>query len=312
MRAAVVQESGKLETVEVPDPVPGPGQVLVEVEAIGAGFVDVMVSRGEYPGGPGGPGAVPGVEVTGRVSAVGPDADGDLVGRRVLALTGTGGYAELAVAGAVLPVPEDADAAEVLALGTNALVAELALRRAGTAAGNRVLVRGAGGGIGVPATQLARAAGADVTAVTSSQARGERLRELGATRIFDRTAAALPDGSYDVVVDTVAGPDTGKHLGLLRDNGRYVLVGAAGGMPGNDVVAALLGGFHRSPSLLAFSLNSVAAPEVLRSWQEITTLWQRGELTPVVHDRLKLSEADHAVELLGRGAPFGKLVLLPR
>ncbi|MFD4640092.1 zinc-binding alcohol dehydrogenase family protein [Lentzea sp. NPDC058436] len=308
MLAAVVRESGKLETVEVPDPVPGPGQVLVDVEAIGAGYVDVMISRGQYPGATGGAGTVPGVEVVGRVR------DGDLAGRRVLAFAGDGGYAEQFVTGAsaVLPVPEDADATEVAALGMNALVAHLALRRASAAAGDSVLIRGAGGGIGVLTTQLARAIGADVTAVTSSQARGERLRELGASRIFDRTTAEVPAESYDVVIDTVAGPGTASYLGLLGGNGRYVLAGAAGGMPSDDVVATLLRDFHRSPSLFAFSLNSVAAPDLLRAWEEVTALWQRGELTPVIHDRLKLGEAAHAIELVERGTPFGKVVLLPR
>lgn len=308
MRAAVVQESGELATAEVADPVPGPGQVLVDVEAIGAGYVDVMISRGEYPGATGGAGTVPGVEVVGRVRT------GDLAGRRVLAFAGSGGYAERFVTGAdaVLPVPEDADAIEVVALGMNALVAHLALRRASAVAGERVLVRGAGGGIGVLATQLARAIGADVTVITSSRARGERLRELGAARIFDRTTAEVPGESYDVVIDTVAGPGTARHLGLLGANGRYVLAGAAGGLPSDDVVGTLLRDFHRSPSLFAFSLNSVAAPDLLRSWEEVVALWRRGDLTPVVHDRLELTDAAQVIELLGRGAPFGKVVLLPR
>ncbi|MFE0023958.1 zinc-binding alcohol dehydrogenase family protein [Amycolatopsis sp. NPDC059021] len=313
MRAAVVQTSGEVRLVDVPEPTPGPGQVLVEVEAIGAGYVDVMVRRGEYPGSTG-PGSVPGAEVAGRVQAVGPGAPGDLVGQRVLAILGVGGYAEQVVAdaGRVLPVPRDADAAEAVALGVNALVAEHALRRAGTTAGERVLIRGAGGGIGVLTTQIAHARGAEVTAVTSSPARGKRLRELGAARIVDRTSGAAPDQTYDVVVDTVAGPDTGSYLELLRDNGRYVLCGAAAGAPTEDVLATLVRDFHKSPTLLAFSLNSVTPEELSRSWQEVTALWQQGLLSPVLHRSLTLSDAEQALELLERGAPFGKVVMLRR
>ncbi|MFD7712006.1 zinc-binding dehydrogenase [Streptomyces sp. NPDC059786] len=115
-----------------------------------------------------------------------------------------------------LPVPRGTDAAEAVALGVNAFVAEIALHRAGTAAGERVLVRGAGGGIGSLATQIASARGAEVTAVTSSAARGERLLELGAARIVDRTAVTVPDQTYDVIVDTVAGPDMRRYLKPLR------------------------------------------------------------------------------------------------
>ncbi|GAA1106701.1 quinone oxidoreductase family protein [Streptomyces javensis] len=313
MRAAVVRPSGALGVIEVPEPEPGPGQVLVEAEVIGAGYVDVMLSRGEYRGIPG-PGSVPGVEVVGRVRAAGPGAPGDLVGRRVLAMPGFGGYAERVVVDAdrVLPVEREADAAEAVGLGVNALVAETALYRAGVAAGEQVLVRGAGGGIGSLATQLASARGAEVTAVTSSAARGERLLELGASRIVDRTGSAVPDRTYDVIVDTVAGPDTGRYLRLLRDNGRHVMCGGVAGAPDEDLLAALLGDFHKSPTLLALSLNSLTPRELLRSWQEITALWTKGSLSPVLYRRLALTDAQQALELLERGTPFGKVVLVPR
>ncbi|MFD9893626.1 zinc-binding alcohol dehydrogenase family protein [Amycolatopsis sp. NPDC059027] len=313
MRAAVVQTSGEVRLVDVPEPTPGPGQVLIEVEAIGAGYVDVMVRRGEYPGSTG-PGSVPGAEVVGRVQDAGPGAPGDLVGQRVLAILGVGGYADWVVAdvGRVLPVPQDADAVETVALGVNALVAGIALRRAGMTAGEHVLVRGASGGIGVLATQIAHARGAEVTAVTSSPARGKRLRELGAARIVDRTSSAAPDQTYDVVVDTVAGPDTAKHLELLRDNGRHVLCGAAGGPPAEDVIATLVRDFHKSPTLLGLSLNSVKPEELRESWQEVMALWKQGQLSPVVHQRLELSDAEQTLKLLESGAPFGKVVMLPR
>ena len=314
MRAAIVRTPGELAVVEAPAPVPAAGQVLIEVEASGAGYVDVTARRGEYPT-PLDAGATPGIEVVGRVTAAGPGTPAELVGDRVLAvLPAFGGFAEQAVADvdALLPAPDGA-AADLIAVGVNGLVAEIALRRAGPAAGERVLVLGAGGGIGVLATQLARARGAEVTAVTSSAARGERLRALGATRVLDRTRSALPeDEPYDVVVDTVAGPALGRHLRLLGPNGRHVLCGAAAGAPDPAAFASLLHDFHKSPTVFLLSLNSVAPRDRRRSWTRILALMAAGRLSPVIDRCLPLAEADAALRRVADGAAFGKVVLVPR
>ncbi|GAA3547952.1 zinc-dependent alcohol dehydrogenase family protein [Amycolatopsis ultiminotia] len=307
----VVTESGGLAEAEAPEPVPGPGQVRVAVEAIGVGYVDVMAARGDYAYFPG-PGSPLGLEVAGRVSATGPDVPGGLAGQRVLALPEFGGFAEQVVVPVerVLPSPDNA-AVEVVALGLNALVAEIALHRSGLAAGDHVLVRGAGGGIGVLATQIAAAHGAEVTAVTSSPARGERLRALGAARIADRTVSPLPDGTYDVVLDTVAGADLGRHLALLRPNGRYVLCGGAGGDPGPDAFASLLREFHRSPTFTSFSLNSVPGEELRLSWKRIAELVRETRLVPVLDERFPLGAAAAALAAVAGGKVFGKVLLMP-
>ncbi|MGI5230474.1 quinone oxidoreductase family protein [Actinoallomurus sp. CA-142502] len=315
MLAAIVRTPGELAVVDAPVPVPAAHQVLIEVEAAGAGYVDVMALRGEYPT-PLGTGATPGVEVVGRVTAVGPDTPAELVGDRVLAvLTAFGGFAEKAVADmeGIVPAPDDVGAPDLVATGVNALVAEIALRRAGVTEGERVLVLGAGGGIGVLATQIARAHGAEVTAVTSSAARGERLRTLGATRVVDRTRSALPDDdTYDVIVDTVAGPALGRHLRLLRPNGRHVLCGAAAGVPDPAAFASPLHDFHKSPTVLFFSLNSVAPRDRRQSWTRVLALMAEGRLSPVIDRCLPLAEADAALRRVADGTAFGKVVLVPR
>ncbi|WP_032915662.1 MULTISPECIES: quinone oxidoreductase family protein [Streptomyces] len=315
MKAVIATSSGDPAIADAPEPSPAPGQVRVDVEAAGVGYVDVMALRGEYPAFPGA-GAVPGVEAVGQVTAVGPDVSEGLVGQRVLALLpGFGGFAETAVADAelVFPVPLGAQAADVVAIGVNALVAELALHRVGAAVGERVLVRGAGGGIGMLATQIARAQGAEVTAVTSSAERGERLRALGASHILDRTkASTLPGAAYDIVVDTVAGPELGKHLELLRPNGRYVICGAAGGLPDTESFAPLLRNFHTSPSLYAFSLNSVAPEDMQGSWKRVMALLDEGRVSAVVDRGFALAEAEDALRRVAAGKAFGKVVLLPR
>ncbi|MGW3467304.1 quinone oxidoreductase family protein [Saccharopolyspora sp. NPDC000995] len=313
MKAVVVRSSEELAVVDAPEPAPGPGHVLVEVDAIGVGYVDVMARRGEYPYFPGA-GSVPGLEVVGCVTAVGPDVPEGLVGQRVLALPAFGGYAEKVVAEAdrVFPAPPGTDTGGVVAVGVNAMVAELALHRVRVASGERVLIRGAGGGIGGLATQIAHARGGEVTVVTSSAARGGRLRALGAARVVDRTDSALPSGAFDVVVDPVAGPDLGKHLELLRPNGRYILCGAAGGVPGPESFEPLLRDFHRSPTLFAFSLNSVTPEDLRLSWKRIGTLLEEGRISAVVDQRFPLTEADAALRRVESGKPFGKVVLLPR
>ncbi|GAA2668976.1 MULTISPECIES: zinc-binding dehydrogenase [Actinosynnema] len=237
-----------------------------------------MAARGDYPFFPG-PGAAPGLEVVGRTPT----------GRRVLAL----------------PAPDGLDA---IGIGLNALVAELALHRARVSPGDRVLVRGAGGGIGVLAVQIARARGALVTAVTSSPERAHRLRDLGATEIVDRTRAE-PGGEHDVVVDTVAGPGVAAHLRLLAPNGRYALCGGVAGDPGPDPFAALLRDFHRSPTVIALSLNSVAPDELARSWERVLALAATGALRPVVRQRLPLDRIGEALRLVGSGRVFGKVVV---
>ncbi|MEC3992445.1 zinc-binding dehydrogenase [Actinacidiphila sp. DG2A-62] len=310
MKAMIVEPSRELALAEVPEPAPGPGQALVEVEAIGVGYVDVMARRGDDAHFPG-VGSVLGLEVVGRVRAASGVAE-ELVGKRVLALPDSGGYAERVAADAdrLLPAPEGADPVEVVALGLNALVAEGALHRTGLAAGERVLVRGASGGIGVLATQIAHARGAEITAVTSSPEKAERLRTLGAAKVIDRTRADRPEDTYDVVVDTVAGPQVGEYLQLLRPNGRYVLCGGAGGVPGSEVFDLLLRDFHRSPTLLAFSLMSVAPAGRRRSWDRVVELFADGRLSAVLDTTFPLTQAATALRRVESGTSFGKVVLL--
>ncbi|SFK07663.1 Alcohol dehydrogenase GroES-like domain-containing protein [Amycolatopsis sacchari] len=168
----VVEAPQQVAVADVPEPVPGPAQALVEVEAIGVGYVDVMALKVEYAPFPG-VGSVLGLEVVGRVRTAGSGVPQELGGKRVLALPDFGGYAERVVVDAakLLPVPDGADPVDVVALGLNALVAEGALSRTGVVPGERVLIRGASGGIGVLATQIAHARGAEVTVVTPRRAR---------------------------------------------------------------------------------------------------------------------------------------------
>lgn len=294
MKAVLVEPQQQLVLADTPDPAPGPGQAAVEVEAIGVGYFDIMNLRN-------GATSVPGVEVVGRVRD----------GRRVLALVLSGGYAEQVVADAdqLYPVPDNLDPADAVALGVNAMVAESAVHRTAVAPGERVLVRGASGGIGVLATQIAHARGAEVTAVTSSAEYGERLRTLGAAKIVDRTRER-PEETYDVIIDTAAGPQVREHLELLRPNGRYVLCGGTAGVPEPEAFEPLMRDFHKSPTLFAFSLNSVSPEERRKSWDRVLELVEAGQLVAVRDRTFPLAGAAAALQHVEQGKSFGKVVLL--
>lgn len=316
MKAVIVPSFGDstvLQVIDLTEPRPQPGQVLVQVEAAGVGYVDVMARNGDYQ--PlSEPGFVPGVEAAGTVAAVGDGVDEHWLGQRVFALTGRGAYAERVVADArdVVRLPEGLSAADAVALGVNALVARLGLERASVKEGERVLVRGAGGGIGLMAAQLATLTGGAVTAVTSSPERGDRLRDLGVARVQDRTTGQ--DGSadtYDIIVDPVAGPDLGRYIERLRPNGRYVLVGAAGGAPAPDTFGSILTTYHNSPTLLVFSLKSVDADTVGAAAAGLFGQAARGDLRAVIDEQIPLAEARRAHERLESTPVFGKITLRP-
>ncbi|MDR3518781.1 MAG: zinc-binding dehydrogenase [Azospirillaceae bacterium] len=292
---------------------PEAGQISIAVEAVGVGFVDVMARQGTYPLFPE-PGFVPGVEVAGTVDEVGPDVDANWRGRRVFAVCGVGGYAERVVIDLVkvVPLPDKLSAGQAVGTGVNALVASFALERTGADAGEHVLVRGASGGIGVMATQLAARKGCVVMAVTSSASRADRLRALGATRTILRgTGEDTVAGAYDVVVDTVGGSDMGRFLTMLKPNGRYVLCGGAGGPPPADLLARLFAEFHKSPSLMCFSLNSIDDDHRRPVADELFRLTAEGSIEAVIDEGLRLDQAAEAHRRMAAGDLFGKIVLRP-
>lgn len=297
-----------------PDPVAGPGEVVIGVEAAGVGYVDIMARKGGYVAFPEA-GFVPGLEVAGQVLATGAGVDPAWIGKSAFAMPMKGGgYAErVRVAAAQLvPIPEGLSCRSAVALGMNAIVAKIAVTRAAVARGESLFVRGAGGGIGMMAVQFGAALGAIVSATTSSETRSKRLRALGAARIIDRTAATRDgDENYDVIVDTVAGPELSQQIGRLNDNGRYILCGGVAGAPKADFGMALLGIFHRSPTFLAFSLNSLPATTVVAAATEVFADAVAGRVSAVIDRELRLDEAVAAHVALEAGAPFGKVLLIP-
>ncbi|MFD4561420.1 zinc-dependent alcohol dehydrogenase family protein [Streptomyces sp. NPDC058469] len=320
MKAVVVREFGNpdgLEVVDLSVPVPGPGQVRITTEAIGVGGVDAVIRRGTLAAYGFREGHLLGSEVAGSVNAVGDGVDASWVGRRVWAFTGlAGGYAEQAVASVddVLPLPDGLTGADAVTVGGSGVVAHFALDRARFAPGERVLVRGAAGSIGIMAVQLAARNGAGAVAVTTSSAqRGARLRDLGATHVLDRSGVAdsdVPSG-FDVVIDVVGGSQVPLFLDRLNDNGRYVAVGMVGGQPPADFGMRLMDGFRRSLSFATFSSDTVPGADrrAVRSSQFNDAA--KGDLHTVVHEVLPLRQAALAHHAMDAGTVFGRIVLTP-
>jgi NADPH2:quinone reductase len=318
VKAIAIQRFGGpdgLAVVELPDPTPAAGQVLIATEAIGVGGVDAMILRGTLGRYGFEEGHVLGGEIAGTVIAVGAGADPSVVGRRVWAFTGTGGgYAELAVAPAdgLVALPDGLSAADAVTLGSSGAVAHFGLRHGRFAAGESVLVRGAAGGIGIMTVQLAARGGAGAVAVTTSSAeRGERLRALGATHVLDRAGTGgddAPDG-YDVIIDIVAGSDMPSFFAKLNPNGRMVAVGATAGFPPADFGMALFGAFQQSLSFATFSANTVPAADRRAVTVELLAAGARGELHAATHEQLALADAALAHRKLAAGEVFGRLVL---
>ncbi|MCS0637001.1 zinc-binding dehydrogenase [Streptomyces sp. LP05-1] len=326
MKAVVIREFGSpdgLAVVDVPAPVPGPGQVRITTEAIGVGGVDAVIRRGTLAAYGFREGHLLGSEVAGRISALGEGVDASWLGRRVWAFTGlSGGYAEQAVAPVeeVLPLPDGLAGADAVTLGGSGVVAHFALDRARFAPGETVLVRGAAGSIGITAVQLAARGGAGAVAVTTSSAeRGARLRDLGATQVLDRSGEAGSDAppdsdvppGFDVVIDVVGGPGLSLFLDRLNPNGRYMAVGVVGGQPPADFGTRLMNAFRKSLSFATFSADTVPGPDrqAVRSSQ--FTEAAHGDLRTVVHEVLPLDQAASAHRAMDAGKVFGRIVLAP-
>lgn len=320
MKAVVIRTFGHpdgLEVVDLPAPVPAPGQVQIATEVIGVGGVDAVIRRGTLAAYGFREGHLLGSEIAGSVTAVGEGVDASWIGRRVWAFTGlSGGYAEQAVAAVedILPLPEGLSGADAVALGGSGVVAHFALDRARLAPGETVLVRGAAGSIGITAVQLAARGGAGSVVVTTSSAqRGARLRDLGATHVLDRSGDGDPDApqGFDVVIDVAGGSQLPHFLDRLNPNGRFVAVGVIGGQPPADFGMRLMDAFRKSLSFATFSSDTVPGPQrqAVRSSQFAEAA--QGNLRTVVHEVLPLDQAAAAHRQMDAGEVFGRIVLVP-
>jgi synaptic vesicle membrane protein VAT-1 len=244
MRQVVIARHGAPEVLEVreaPDPTPGDGEVRIAVRAAGVNFADILARLGLYPDAPPPP-VVVGYEVAGYVDATGPGASPRHEGDRVVALTRFGGYSTSVVVPAALafPVPPGLADAEAAAVPVNYLTALLALyRMANVAAGETVLIHGAGGGVGIAATQLARLRRATIVG-TASASKHDAIRSFGVDHAVDYRHADVAAEvrrltsrrGADVILDPLGGRSFATSYGLLAPLGRLILYGVSSIAPG--------------------------------------------------------------------------------
>jgi NADPH2:quinone reductase len=290
--------------------------VVVEVEAAGVSFPELLQTRGLYQIKPPLP-FVPGSEVAGRVRSA-PAGSGLQPGQRVAAFCGLGGFAQEVVAPAHLtfPLPDALDFAQGAGLVLNYHTAYFALAQRGAlAAGESVLVHGAAGGVGTAAIQVARALGARTIGLVSSQRKREIALEAGADEalVLDEgwrdAVKEASGGGVDVVLDPVGGDRFTDSLRCLRENGRLVVVGfTAGSIPEVKVNRLLLNNI--SVVGAGWGAAALAKPELCREiGQALDRMIGEGFVAPIVGARFPLERAADALQLLESRDAVGKVVL---
>jgi NADPH2:quinone reductase len=322
MRAAIAREYGPPEVLrieELPDPVPGPGQVLVDVHAAAVNYPDVLMLANRYQI-PAKLPFTPGSEIAGVVAALGPGVRGVEPGQRVSGTLFVGAFAERVAlsASALQPVPDGIDLRAAAAFGVVYTTAYHALRSPGRLrAGETLLVLGAGGGVGLAAVDLGRALGARVIAAASSDAKLRAARERGAEVLIDYTRENLKDRlkeatggrGVDVVIDPVGGPYSEPALRALGWRGRLVVVGfAAGEIPRIPLNLVLLKGAEIHALNFGPFMEHEPA-EAARNRAELTELWRSGKVSPHVSAVYPLARAADALRELAERRAIGKVVI---
>jgi putative PIG3 family NAD(P)H quinone oxidoreductase len=323
MRAVTAAEPGGPEVLslgELPDPEPGPGEVILDVRATAVNRADLLQRQGHYPPPPG-TGEVLGLEASGVVAALGSEVTGWQVGDEACALLAGGGYAEKVrvPSGQLMPLPPGVDVVEAAALPEVACtVWSNVYMVAGHQPGETLLVHGGAGGIGTFAIQLAHAMGSRVLTTAGSARKVKVCRKLGADRAIDYTAkdfvaevAAATDGAgADVILDNMGARYLDRNLDALAVQGRLVIIGMQGGTRGELDIAKLLG---KRAAVIATTLRSRPVAEKAAICaavaEHVWPLVGEGRVRPVVHTRLPLAQAGEAHRIVESGISIGKVLL---
>jgi putative PIG3 family NAD(P)H quinone oxidoreductase len=323
MRAVIASEPGGPEVLtvtELPDPSPGPGEVVLDVAATAVNRADTLQRQGKYPPPPGASDVL-GLECSGTVAAVGPGVERWQVGDEVCALLAGGGYAEkvLVPEGQVMPAPKGVELVTAGALPEVACtVWSNVFMVADLEPGETLLVHGGAGGIGNLAIQLAKALGARVVTTAGSPEKLELCRELGADVVvsyrdqdFVEEVKAATDGrGADVILDNMGAKYLERNVSALATGGRLVIIGMQGGVKGELNIGKLLA---KRGAVFATSLRSrpveekaaICAAVVEHVWPLVAD----GTVRTIVHTTLPLERATDAHRLMESGEHVGKIVL---
>jgi NADPH2:quinone reductase len=319
MEAIRVHQFGGPEVLRLealPDPAPQPGQVVVELKAIGVNPVDTYIRAGKY--GDRAMPYVPGMDGAGVIKAVGKNATSVQPGARVYFYSPAGGaYAThiLLDAAAVRPLPDHFTFAQGAALGVPYLTAYYALFHRGLAkAGETLLVHGASGGVGIAAVQLARAKGLRIIGTAGSDKGRELVKRQGADEVLDHHAPdyleklmrLTENKGVDLVIEMLANVNLAKDLTVLNRHGRIVVVGSRGTIEINprDAMA-------RHADIRGMMLMSIPDTELNELFEKLQASLEAGHCKPVIGQELPLAEAESAHEAIMSPGAYGKIVLVP-
>jgi NADPH2:quinone reductase len=317
MKALVISRLGEPDVLEirsVPAPAPASGQELVQVQAGGINFADIMSAQGGYPGTPKPP------LVAGREFCGTRIADG----QRVMGYAQWGAFAEQVAASSQLlwPVPKDWSPEEGAAFPVNYFTAYFAYWKAGlldSAAGKttpRVLIHAVAGGVGTAAVQIGKLLGVEMYGTSSSEEKLKRVKELGLQhginykqRDYVEAIKELTNGEgVDAVFEMLGGEHTAKSVRCLRDFGRVIVYGAATGQPAVVDARTL---YAKGASVHGLWLTYLSAKTELmnQAWKQLSAWTEQGHLRPVVGHIFSLEKAEEAYRLLMERKNFGKVVL---
>jgi NADPH2:quinone reductase len=316
MKALVISRLGGPEVLElqtVPDPVPGPGQELVQVQAAGINFADIMTAQGGYPGAPKPP------LIAGREFCGVRENDG----QRVMGYAQWAAFAERIAARSELfwPVPKDWSAEEGAAFPVNYFTAYFAYWKAGllekfSAGKARVLIHAVAGGVGTAAVQIGKLLGVEMYGTSSSEEKLARVKELGLQhginykqQDYEHAIQDMTRGEgVDAVFEMLGGEHTAKSIRCLRDFGRVIVYGTATGQR-SELDARVL--YAKGASVHGLWLTYLSAKHDLmdQAWKHLAAWTAQGHLRPVVGHLLPLERASEAYRLLLERKNFGKVVL---
>jgi NADPH:quinone reductase len=310
MRAATIRD-GSIVVEEHPDPVPQAGELLVRVRAAGLNGADMMQLAGRYPAPPGAPQDIPGLELAGEVAEVGRGVTRFEPGDRVMAVVAGGGQAELAVVheSAAMPVPEELEwpaaggVPEVFTTAHDAVFSQARLTL-----GERLLVHGAAGGVGMAAVQLGTMAGARVTATVRNEQARVQIAALDVNALEPEGFEEA--GPFDVILELVGGPNMGANLKALAMRGRIVVIGISAGAKAEVDLRQLMGkrGSIHASTLRARSLEDKAQAARLVE-RHVLPGFASGDLSVPVTATYPLDDVAGAYERFKAGGKLGKIVL---
>lgn len=323
MHAIVVESADRLSWQQVPDVIPGAGEVVVHVSAAGINRADLLQAAGKYPPPPGASDIL-GLEVSGTIAEVGEHVEGWSIGQPVCALLAGGGYAEYVAVpqGQVMPVPDTVELPHAAALPEVACtVWSNLVMTAGLSAGKSVLFHGGASGIGTHGIQVARALDCRVAVTAGSPSKLELCKELGAETLInyrdedfvERVRQATDGAGVDVILDIMGAAYLDRNVDALANDGRLVIIGMQGGIVGELNVAKLLGkragviatALRGRPLEGPSSKSDVTAAVVDNVWPMVAD----GRVRPVIGAEFPIEQAAAAHELLNSGDVSGKVLL---